>query len=35
MARTTVLLNGILLRQEAFLVDTPTPAASPRRWIQA
>ena len=35
MARTTVDTNGILPCQEAFLVDAPTPQASPRRWIQA
>ena len=25
----------IVADQEAFLVDAPTPQASPRRWIQA
>ena len=35
VARTTVVTNGILPRQEAFLVDAPTPEASPHRWIQA
>ena len=35
MARTTVVVNSILPRQEAFLVDAPTPEASPHRWIQA
>ena len=35
MARTTVDTNGILPCQEAFLVDAPTPQASPYRWIQA
>ena len=35
MARTTVDTNGILPCQEAFLVDAPTPQASPHRWIQA
>ena len=35
MARMTALFNGILPCQEAFLVDAPTPEASPRRWIQA
>ena len=35
MARMTVVTNGILPCQEAFLVDAPTPEASPRRWIQA
>ena len=35
MARITVVINSILPRQEAFLVDAPTPARSPRRWIQA
>ena len=35
MARTTVVLDSILPRHEAFLVDAPTPQASPRRWIQA
>ena len=35
MARMIAIDNGILPCQEAFLVDAPTPAASPRRWIQA
>ena len=35
MARMTVFTNSILPCQEAFLVDAPTPEASPRRWIQA
>ena len=34
MARTTIMLDSILPRQEAFLVDAPTPSASPHRWIQ-
>ena len=35
MARMTVTSNSILPRQEAFLVDAPTPTTSPHRWIQA
>ena len=35
MARITVVTNSILPRQEAFLVDAPTPTTSPHRWIQA
>ena len=35
MARMTVVVNSILPRQEAFLVDAPTPNTSPHRWIQA
>ena len=35
VARITVVTNSILPCQEAFLVDAPTPSASPRRWIQA
>ena len=31
MARTTVLLNGILLRHEAFLVDVPRPPQA--TWV--
>ena len=34
-ARMLGYLNGILPCQEAFLVDAPTPEASPHRWIQA
>ena len=34
MARMTVVLDSILPRQEAFLVDAPTPTTSPHRWIQ-
>ena len=29
------VLDSILPRQEAFLVDAPTPTTSPHRWIQA
>ena len=35
VARMTVVLDSILPCQEAFLVDAPTPEASPHRWIQA
>ena len=35
MARMVDYLNTILPCQEAFLVDAPTPRASPHRWIQA
>ena len=35
MARITVVPNSILPCQKAFPVDAPTPAALPRRWIQA
>ena len=35
MARMTVFVSSILPCQEAFLVDAPTPSASPHRWIQA
>ena len=35
MARMTVFVSSILPCQEAFLVDAPTPEASPHRWIQA
>ena len=31
----TVVVNSILPRQEAFLVDATTPTTSPLRWIQA
>ena len=34
MARMTVFVSSILPCQEAFLVDAPTPEASPHRWIQ-
>ena len=35
MARITVIDNGILPCQEAFLVDAPHPRTSQHRWIQA
>ena len=35
MARMTVTSNSILPCQKAFLVDAPTPGASPHQWIQA
>ena len=35
MARMTAFVSSILPCQEAFLVDAPTPSASPHRWIQA